>query len=85
MSVHTSSTEARADRRRHHDATADALNWHAPWTPDQDAELRHGRGTVAQRAARLGRTYYAACYRLSQLRKQERDAARQTRNQETAA
>jgi hypothetical protein len=69
MSVHTTSREAREDRRYYQARTAaKAVNIAAPWTQEDDRELLTGPGTVAQRAARLGRTYYAANARLSFLR-----------------
>lgn len=69
MSIATSSRERRPDRRRHQVATgATARSYGARWTPEADHELAHGPGTLAERAARLGRTYYAAQYRLTQLR-----------------
>jgi hypothetical protein len=49
-------------------ATAQAPAYAAPWTPAQDRFLLHAEGTVAERARQLGRTYYAANYRLQQLR-----------------
>lgn len=64
----TSHPQARADRRKLQDATYDAPAYLMPWTPAQDRELLRGQGTVADRAKRLGRTYYAACARLARLR-----------------
>jgi hypothetical protein len=69
MSV-TTSTEARHDRRRLQQRTYAAPSWGAPWSAADDTELMTGQGTIADRAERLGRTYYAACYRLQVLREQ---------------
>lgn len=69
MSVTTRSTEAREDRRYYQARTAaHAVNIAARWSLEDDQELLTGPGTVAQRAARLGRTYYAANARLAFLR-----------------
>jgi hypothetical protein len=69
MTVTTNSTEAREDRRYYQARTAAKAVANAePWTLADDRELLTGPGTVAQRAARLGRTYYAANARLSFLR-----------------
>jgi len=68
MSVHIDSHEQRKDRRIAQAATADAPAYLLPWTPADDRELVHGRGTVAERARRLGRTYYASQARLARLR-----------------
>jgi hypothetical protein len=64
----TGSNEQRADRRKLQQATFNAPAFMTPWTPAQDKHLLHGSGTIAERAARLGRTYYAACRRLERLR-----------------
>jgi hypothetical protein len=65
----TTSTEAREDRRYYQARTAaKAVNIARPWSLEDDRELLSGPGTVAERAARLGRTYYAACARLAFLR-----------------
>lgn len=70
MSVHTTSTEAREDRRYYQQRTAARATANAtPWTQADDRELLTGHGSIAQRAARLGRTYYAANARLEKLRK----------------
>lgn len=61
-------------RARNQAATiaAGVRRWHARWTPDEDAVLVYGQGTVAERAARLGRTYNAAVLRLTKLHKASR-------------
>lgn len=70
MSVHTASHETRSDRRRAQRETgATAERWAQPWTPAEDHELLHGDGFLRERAARIGRTYYAAQWRLQHLRK----------------
>jgi hypothetical protein len=55
---------------KHHQAStgATATRYAQPWTEAQDRYLLHSEGTLAQRAKDLGRTYYAARYRLAQLR-----------------
>lgn len=69
MSVHTTSTEARRDRRRNQVETGKhARRFEQPWTPADDTELLTGPGTIAARAVRLGRTYYACSQRLYKLR-----------------
>lgn len=66
----TQSTELRSDRRDAQLLTVQrAHRAELPWTPAEDQELLEGPGTVTARAYRLGRTYYAAQWRLSQLRK----------------
>jgi hypothetical protein len=71
VSVVTESVERRNDRRANQAMTArTARHIATPWTTEQDTELLTGPGTIADRARRLGRTYYAASYRLQQLRKQ---------------
>lgn len=73
MSIVTGSREQRPDRRRAQTATgAQARRLGLPWGPAEDAHLLTGPGTVADRATALGRTYYAAQARLSQLRKEHR-------------
>lgn len=70
MSVQTSSTEDRPDRRHHQLQTAKAASrFEQRWTSYEDLLLLTGDGTVAQRAKRLGRTYYAAEARLAKLRR----------------
>lgn len=70
MSVHTSSREQRTDRRQLQRMTGGkAHRYEQPWTSTEDRELLHGDGTVAHRALRLGRTYYAAQQRLTVLRR----------------
>lgn len=69
----TTSTEARPDRRASQVATVKRAHAYAlPWTPQDDHELRYGQGKLVERAARLGRTYYAAQLRLAKLRKLDR-------------
>lgn len=71
MSIATDSTEQRNDRRYAQLQTAKhAHRFEQRWTTADDVELMTGSGTIAARAKRLGRTYYAACYRLQLLRKQ---------------
>lgn len=43
----------------------------APWTPAEDRILTQGKGTVLERAVRLGRTYHACVRRLAVLHGQQ--------------
>jgi len=61
--------QQRRNRRRHQEETYEAPRYLQPWTPAQDRYLVDTtNGTVTQRAAALGRTYYAANARLARLR-----------------
>lgn len=59
----------RPDYKRHQASTgATATRYAEPWTEAQDRYLLHTSASLAQRARALGRTYYAARYRLAQLK-----------------
>lgn len=53
-------------------ATSHAVHYDLPWTAEDDELLLTARGTVAERARMLGRTFYAAESRLSTLRARAR-------------
>ena len=74
MSV-TTSREYRRDRRIAQEWTTNAPAYAEPWSPAQDRELMLGQGTLAERAKRLGRTYYAAQGRLIKLRRLGRETS----------
>lgn len=68
--IWTMSTEDRVDRRAAQVNTIQrAHRMSQPWTAEDDHYLLTGPGSVSARAKALGRTYYAACARLTQLRR----------------
>jgi len=72
MSHGANTPEARRAQRSYHQQVTGktARRFEQPWTQAEDTELLTGPGTVADRAKRLQRTYYATCYRLQYLRRQ---------------